>query len=177
MLRDSDAHDDADPEALPTLAQGHAALCAPLASGTSPPAGPEFRRKATPLGRLRERRSPDLSPAFSNPDVEPELAPLPALERAFIGRQIERTHRDLYPDDSPHPWTLAELSVAPLTKYLDRSDRVGIVLLEVPVFTNDRSQAILRGQRHPPTRPRALRSAIVDFEHWLQRRDGRWILT
>ncbi len=49
---DSAAHEDAEPDAEPTLAQGHAALCTSAASGTSPPAGPEFRRKATPLGPL-----------------------------------------------------------------------------------------------------------------------------
>ncbi len=54
LLRDgeNDAHEDADPDAEPTVAQGHAALCTSAASGTSPPAGPEFRRKATPLGPL-----------------------------------------------------------------------------------------------------------------------------
>ena len=55
LLRDDDNHptgDDADPDAAPTLAQGHAALLASAASGTSPPAGPEFRRKPTPLGPL-----------------------------------------------------------------------------------------------------------------------------
>ncbi len=55
LLRDGDAPpkpDDADPDAPPTLAQGHAALCASAASGTSPPAGPEFRRKNAPLGSL-----------------------------------------------------------------------------------------------------------------------------
>jgi len=36
----------------PTVAQGHAALCTSAASGTSPPAGPELRRKGTPLGPL-----------------------------------------------------------------------------------------------------------------------------
>src|SRR5687768_984393 len=51
LLRDGDNDNDveADSDGMPTLAQGHAALCASAASGTSPPAGPEFRRKATPL--------------------------------------------------------------------------------------------------------------------------------
>ncbi len=61
LLRDGDsdsdsaAHEDADPDAEPTVAQGHAALCTSAASGTSPPAGPEFRRKATPLGPLASK--------------------------------------------------------------------------------------------------------------------------
>ncbi len=49
---DSDAHDAAEPDAEPTLAQGHAALCASAVSGRSPPAGPEFRRKASSLEPL-----------------------------------------------------------------------------------------------------------------------------
>ena len=62
LLRDDDTKDggaksrDADKESEhehePTIAQGHAALCASAASGKSPPAGPELRRKAAPLGLL-----------------------------------------------------------------------------------------------------------------------------
>ena len=57
LLRDDDHPPtcDADPDAAPTLAQGHAALCTSAASGTSPPAGPEFRRKTTPLGPLASK--------------------------------------------------------------------------------------------------------------------------
>ena len=46
---------DADHEHEPTVAQGHASLCASAASGTSPPAGPELRRKGTPLGALASK--------------------------------------------------------------------------------------------------------------------------
>ncbi len=51
---DSDVHDndndnDNDNDGEPTTAQGHAALCASAASGQSPPAGPELRRKETKL--------------------------------------------------------------------------------------------------------------------------------
>ena len=42
---DSCAGDDGETE--PTLAQGHAALCASAASGQSPPAGPELRRRTS----------------------------------------------------------------------------------------------------------------------------------
>ncbi len=61
LLRDDDTAPtgdgdaDADPDATPTLAQGHEALCASASSGTSPPAGPEFRRKTTPLGPLASK--------------------------------------------------------------------------------------------------------------------------
>lgn len=88
---------------------------------------------------------PWLNAAFSNADSEPDFAAFPELERAFLERQIERTHRDKCgsPDS---PWFFAELSV--------------------PIFTTDCCRALLRGQRH----------GDEDFEHWLQRVDGRWTL-
>ncbi len=52
---ENDACDDADPDAELTLEQGHAALCASAASGKSPPAGPEVRRKTTPLVPLARK--------------------------------------------------------------------------------------------------------------------------
>jgi len=45
---DSDDNDN-DNDGEPTTAQGHAALCASAASGQSPPAGPELRRKEMKL--------------------------------------------------------------------------------------------------------------------------------
>jgi hypothetical protein len=114
--------------------------------------------------------SPALSPAFSNPDFEPDLAAFSGLERAFLERQIERTHRDreLTSELSPNGrWWLAELSVAPLTDWSSRSEddgAYGVLLVEVPVFTTDRRFASLRGQRH----------GEENFAHWLQRTDGRW---
>ena len=51
--KDGDArNDDVDADSEPTIAEGHAALCASAASGQSAPAGPEVRRKGTPLGTL-----------------------------------------------------------------------------------------------------------------------------
>jgi len=44
--------DNTDADAEPSVAQGHAALCASAASGQSPPAGPELRRKSRPLAPL-----------------------------------------------------------------------------------------------------------------------------
>jgi len=41
--------DNDNDDVEPTTAQGHAALCASAASGQSPPAGPELRRKETKL--------------------------------------------------------------------------------------------------------------------------------
>jgi hypothetical protein len=59
LVRDGVAGDDTagddtgpDTDVAPTLEQGHAALCASAASGQSPPAGPELRRKRTPLEAL-----------------------------------------------------------------------------------------------------------------------------
>ncbi len=52
---ENDVHDDADPDGELTLEHGHATLCASAASGKSPPAGPEFRRKATPLVPLASK--------------------------------------------------------------------------------------------------------------------------
>jgi hypothetical protein len=46
---ESDAADDTDE---PSIARGHAALCASAASGQSPPAGPEMRRRSLPLAAL-----------------------------------------------------------------------------------------------------------------------------
>ena len=111
--------------------------------------------------------SPWLSPAWSNPDFEPDLTAFPELERAFLARQIERTHRDdlLTPVRSQEArWLLTELSVAPLTDWSNRDDATGVLLVEVPVFTTDRRHAALRGQRH----------GLEDFAHWLQKTDGRW---
>lgn len=50
--RRNGAVDDGDNDTEPTLAQGHAALWASAVSGQSPPAGPELRRKGTPLAPL-----------------------------------------------------------------------------------------------------------------------------
>jgi hypothetical protein len=114
--------------------------------------------------------SPTLSPAFSNPDFEPDLAAFSELERAFLERQIERTHRDRELDSELSPngrWWLAELSVAPLTDWPSRSEddgAYGVLLVEVPVFTTDGCVASLRGQRH----------GEEDFAHWLRKTDGRW---
>ena len=46
---DNDVPDNDNDDVEPTTAQGHAALCASAASGQSPPAGPELRRKETKL--------------------------------------------------------------------------------------------------------------------------------
>lgn len=112
---------------------------------------------------------PHLLAAFDNPDFEPDLAAFPALERAFIQRQIEQTHRDVTADyRSPRArWRLTELSVAALDDWEAREDGVGVLYLEVPVFTTDRQNAILRGSRHGDER----------FEHRLQRSNGRWTST
>ncbi len=108
---------------------------------------------------------PWLNAAFSNADSEPDFAAFPELERAFLERQIERTHRDKCgsPDS---PWFFAELSLTPLADWLDRADPTGVMVLDVPIFTTDCCRALLRGQRH----------GDEDFEHWLQRVDGRWTL-
>lgn len=115
-----------------------------------------------------------LSPAFANPDLERDLGAFPDLERAFLERQIERTQRDYHRepsgdyDGTPSPWVLTELSIAPLvTDMSDREDGTGILFLEVPLFTIDRQRAVLRGQRH----------GSEDFEHWLQKTEGRWTST
>ncbi len=66
---DSDVHDDAaDPDGELTLEQGHAALCASAASGKSPPAGPEFRRKTTPLVPLASKALSFVKPLCASLD-------------------------------------------------------------------------------------------------------------
>ncbi len=65
---DSDVHDDEDPDGELTLEQGHAALCASAASGKSPPAGPEFRRKTTPLVPLASKALSFVKPLCASLD-------------------------------------------------------------------------------------------------------------
>lgn len=111
-----------------------------------------------------------LSPAYANTDFDPDLTGFDGLERAFIERQIERTHRDhqLGPVLQCR-WTLTELTTAQLTDWSiqDGDEPFGVLALEVPVFTTDRSRAVLRGQR--------CESAWAeDFEHHLTRVEGVW---
>jgi hypothetical protein len=109
--------------------------------------------------------------AWSNIDFEPKLGRFGALDRAFIERQIERTHRDGQLGPSrPSPWFLTALGVAPLTDWpLDeREGSWSVLTLEVPVFTVDRRRASLRGQRADS------KGLVEDFEHWLEKVKGRW---
>lgn len=114
-----------------------------------------------------------LSPAWSNLDFEPDFAAMGWLDRAFLERQVERTHRDdqLAPQRA-WPWVLAELTIAPLTdgSILDRPGPFELLLLEVPVLTLDRRRAVLRGQRQTPR-------LAEDFEHWFRKEGERWIAT
>ncbi|MDX2093051.1 MAG: hypothetical protein SFX73_34730 [Kofleriaceae bacterium] len=112
-----------------------------------------------------------LSPAWSNIDFEPELGRIAELERYFLERQIERSHRDaLLAPSRPSPWVLTELEVAPLTDWSirDQGEPWGVLALEVPVLSMDRRHAVLRGQRCESF-------AAADFEHRLEKVRGRWI--
>jgi hypothetical protein len=114
-----------------------------------------------------------LSPAWSNIDFEPQLGRLEELERKFVERQIERTHREYQLEPSrPSPWVLSRLSLARLTdsSIRDREEPWIVLCLEVPVLTIDRRRAVLRGQRNEAT-------YAEDFEHWLEKVEGRWTLT
>jgi hypothetical protein len=114
-----------------------------------------------------------LSPAWSNIDFEPNLARVGELDRHFVERQIERTHRDYRRATSqPSPWEVSELGIAALTDWSiqDEEEPWGVLVLEVPVFTIDRQRAVLRGQR-------CEYCYAEDFEHWLRKVDGRWTLT
>jgi hypothetical protein len=114
-----------------------------------------------------------LSAAWSNIDFEPQLGRLDELERCFVARQIERTHRDYQLESSRSwPWVLRELSVASLTdsSIRDEEEPWIALCLEVPVLTIDRRRAVLRGQRNEAT-------YAEDFEHWLEKVEGRWTLT
>ena len=107
-----------------------------------------------------------LSPAWSNVDFDPELDAFTGLDRAFVERQIERTHRD---DQLGRAWSAARLGGIPLAgpSLFDDETSWEVLLLEVPVLTVDRTHAVLRGQRQGP-------HDAEDFEHHLVKEDGRW---
>lgn len=113
-----------------------------------------------------------LSPTFSNPDFDPELPDIDAVERAFLERQIERTHREyqLQPH-RPWRWVLAQLEPAPLVDWriLDQPHAFLLLILEVPLLTPDGGRALLRGQRQEP-------GYVEDFEQWLERKGTQWQL-
>lgn len=110
-----------------------------------------------------------LSAPWSNIDFEPDLRRFDALELAFLRRQIERGHRDQQIESRRSIWVLSELSVAELSdwKITEREEPWGFLALEVPVFTLDRTRAVLRGQRCETF-------FAEDFEHWLHKVEGRW---
>lgn len=113
-----------------------------------------------------------LTPAWSNVDFEPNLAALPLRDRAFVERQIERTHReDQLTQTHPWPWVITRLAGATLTDFtlFDEVEPWECLTLEVPVLTIDRARAVVRGQRQQPT-------YAEDFEHWLVNEGERWIL-
>lgn len=107
-----------------------------------------------------------LSPAWSNVDFDPQLDAFIELDRAFVERQIERTHRD---DLLGRAWSVALLEGIPLVgpSLFDDETSWEVLLLEVPVLTVDRTHAVLRGQRQST-------HDAEDFEHHLVKEDGRW---
>lgn len=107
-----------------------------------------------------------LSPAWSNVDFDPELEAFAELDRAFVERQIERTHRD---DLLGRVGSVAHLEGIPLAgpSLFDDEGSWEVLLLEVPVLTVDRTHAVLRGQRQSS-------HDAEDFEHHLVKEDGRW---
>jgi len=107
-----------------------------------------------------------LSPAWTNVDFEPELDDFTGLDRAFVERQIERTHRD---DQLGRAWSTAHLAGIPLAgpSLFDDATSWEVLLLEVPVLTVERTHAVLRGQRQSS-------HDAEDFEHHLVKEDGRW---
>lgn len=111
-----------------------------------------------------------LSPAFGNPDLDTDLSMFSELERTFIERQIERMRRDdeiAAAHKRDWPWVLTELSIAPLWRRSGAEPHAGVIFLEAPVLTTDRSLAMLRGQRH---------HGGENFAYQLRRMDGRWTL-
>ena len=107
-----------------------------------------------------------LSPAWSNVDFEPELDAFSRLDRAFVERQIERSHRS---DALGRTWTLTDLEGIALAgpSLFDEETSWELLVLEVPVLTIDRAHAVLRGQRQRSYE-------AEDFEHHLVTEDGRW---
>ncbi len=107
-----------------------------------------------------------VSPAWSNVDFEPELDAFSELDRAYVERQIERTHRD---DLLGRAWSAEHLEGIPLAgpSLFDDETSWEVLLLEVPVLTIDRTRAVLRWQRQSP-------HDAEDFEHHLVKEGGRW---
>ncbi|MCA9611559.1 MAG: hypothetical protein KC586_02255 [Myxococcales bacterium] len=108
-----------------------------------------------------------LSPAWSNVDFDPRLDAFSALDRAFVERQIERSHRD---DQLGRSWSLSFLDGVPLAEpslFDDETTPWEVLLLEVPVVSVDRNHAVLRGQRQTS-------AYAEDFEHHLTREHGAW---
>ncbi|MCB9598668.1 MAG: hypothetical protein H6719_38490 [Sandaracinaceae bacterium] len=142
---------------------------------------PELLRASGELAPRPLREAPDgahvlvsvmahLSPAFSNPDFDPELGEVTGLERAFLERQIERTHRESQLDPTrPWRWVLTSLADAPLVDWrlFDGGAPYALVILEVPLLALDGRRALLRGQRQDPT-------YAEDFACWLTRDGAAW---
>lgn len=117
-------------------------------------------------------------PAWSNIDFEPEferLAWASTLDRAFMQRQVERTHREyqLMPGRLWR-WVVPELDGVQLVDgSMVVSPELGdrrVLALEVPVLSLDRRRAVLRGQRMTS-------GWAEDFEHWLRAEGAGWTTT
>ena len=119
-----------------------------------------------------------MSSAWSNLDFDADLTRFSPRNRAYIQRQITRTHWDSLHEspDAPSPWRLTTQHLPRLGDWAVAYDdtnpqaRWCLVALEVPVFTIDRTRAVLRGQLNEP-------GYAEDFEHHLTHRSGQWICT
>lgn len=141
---------------------------------------PELLRASGELAPRSADEAPDgplpvsvmasLSPAFANPDFDPELGDVTGLERAFLERQIERTRRESQLEPTrPWRWVLTSLEDAPLADWRIFQSRApfALLLLEVPLLTLDGRRALLRWQRQDPT-------SADDFTCWLARDGATW---
>ncbi|MEM9072032.1 MAG: helix-hairpin-helix domain-containing protein [Myxococcota bacterium] len=123
--------------------------------------GVEGRRTGSPyvFGVLHT-----LSPAQANPDFEISLEGHSELERAFLHRQIERSHRN---NQRNLVWEVRGVSRIVDWTVQDSPELFGLVAFEVPLVSTSRDFAILRGQRCESF-------GAEDFEHRLRRDGTTW---
>jgi hypothetical protein len=114
----------------------------------------------------------ELNPSFSNMDFDPDLSAFGGADRAFMERQRLRSFQDyeLAADGTQAwPWVLSSLKVGRLAApdwREEKGDPTGMLHVDIPLFTIDRTVASLSGQRH----------GLEDFVHWLRWNGRQWIL-
>ena len=107
-----------------------------------------------------------LSPAQANPDFEVDFGQVSDEGRAFLQRQVDRSHRDRMRSQG---WQLPEGSLPRLTDWRirDREGGFGVFVFEVPLVWPGGRRVILRGARCES-------NTQEDFEFRLERGSNGW---